>query len=198
MNGAQNEQQQNIHTEAAQVNQGQQLPPVGNPGPYGAAYDPRAGADINRKSPLLATLLSLMPGLGQIYVGYYQQGFINMFVVAGTIAILSSSVMRGAEPFFGVFISFFWIYQMIDANRRAQHYNKVMAGMDGEKVPEGFEMPTTKGSMLGGAVLILIGILFILDLNFDISMEWVENWWPLILILVGVNLVYKARKKSEG
>ena len=196
MNGAQNEQQQGAYTDA-QINQGTQVPPQGSTGPYGAGFEPGGVTGANRKSPLVATLLSMMPGLGQIYVGYYQQGFINIFVVAGTIAILSSSIMRGAEPFFGVFISFFWIFQMIDANRRANHYNKVMSGLSGEKVPEGFEMPTTKGSLLGGGVLILIGILFILDLNFDISMQWVENWWPLILILVGVNLVFKARKNSD-
>jgi TM2 domain-containing membrane protein YozV len=195
MNGAQNETQQGAYTEA-QLNQGHPIPPAGHPGVYDPVYEVKLNPNANRKSPLVATLLSMMPGLGQIYVGYYQQGFINMFVVAGTIAILSSSVMRGAEPFFGVFLSFFWIYQMIDANRRAQHYNRVKAGLGGEEVPEGFEMPTTKGSMLGGAILILIGVLFILDLNFDVSMEWIENWWPLILVLVGINLVWKARKKS--
>lgn len=196
MNGAQNDNQQGTYTEA-QTNQGPQVPPQAQPGSYGAGYETRATPSYNRKSPVLATLLSLMPGLGQIYVGYYQQGFINIFVVAGTISILASSVMRGAEPFFGVFIAFFWIYQMIDANRRAHHYNRVMEGLTGEDVPEGFSMPTSKGSMLGGAVLILVGVLFILDLNFDISMQWVENWWPLILILVGVNLVYKARKNAD-
>jgi len=195
MNGAQNDQHQDVYTEAR--HEGAQVPPAGQPGPYGGAYDPRGGVGDNRKSPVMATLLSLMPGLGQIYVGYYQQGFINIFIVAGTISILSSSIMRGAEPFFGVFLAFFWIYQMIDANRRAQHYNKVMAGQGGEQVPEGFEMPTTKGSVMGGAILILIGILFILDLNFDVSMQWVENWWPLILVLVGVNLVFKAMKRSD-
>ena len=196
MNGAQNEQEQGSYEEARTTTE-TQAPPGTGPGAYGAGYEARTATDVNRKSPVLATLLSLMPGLGQIYVGYYQQGFLNMFVVAGTIAVLSSSVMRGAEPFFGVFLSFFWIYQMIDANRRAQHYNRVMAGLGGEKVPEGFEMPTTKGSMLGGAVLILVGVLFILDLNFDVSMEWIENWWPLILILVGANLLYKAKKSQD-
>ncbi len=112
MNGAQNEQQQGVYTDA-QINQGPQVPPAGSPGAYGAGYEAKLNPNANRKSPLVATLLSCMPGLGQIYVGYYQQGFTNMFVVAGTIAILSSSVMRGAEPFFGVFLSFFWIYQMM-------------------------------------------------------------------------------------
>ena len=196
MNGAQNEQQQGAYSEAPAQKESQ-APPYGSAPNYGPGYQANASADLNRKSPVLATLLSMMPGLGQTYVGYYQQGFINIFIAAGTISVLASGIMRGAEPFFGVFLAFFWIYQMIDANRRAQHYNRVMAGLGGEKVPEGFEIPGTKGSILGGAVLIVVGVLFILDLNFDVSMEWIENWWPLVLVLAGANLVYKARKNSE-
>ena len=93
MNGAQNETQQGAYTDA-QINQGPQVPPGGSPGAYGPGFDPKLNPAANRKSPLVATLLSCMPGLGQIYVGYYQQGFINMLVVASTIAILSSGVMR--------------------------------------------------------------------------------------------------------
>jgi len=196
MNGAQNEQQQGTYQDA-QINQGSGNPQHGQPGGYNVGYETQPQPNFNRKSPLVATLLSCMPGLGQIYVGYYQQGFINMFVVAGTITALSTSFMQGAEPFFGVSLSFFWIFQMIDANRRAHHYNRVMAGLGGEEVPDGFSMPSTKGSMLGGAVLVILGVLFIMDLNFDVSMQWVENWWPLILVLVGVNLIYKARKNAD-
>ena len=69
----------------------------------------------------------------------------------------------------------------------------------GEEVPEGFEVPTTKGSMLGGGILVLIGVLFILDLNFDVSMAWIEDWWPLILVgLLLLWLAYRpARKQKE-
>ena len=81
-----------------------------------------------------------MPGLGQIYVGYYQQGFINMAVVAITITLLSSGA-RGAEPLFGLFLAFFWLYNMIDANRRAHHYNRVIDGLGGENVPGGIPRP---------------------------------------------------------
>jgi len=199
MNGAQNEHQQDIYSEVQgnQGPQGPQAPPPGQPGAYRTGYETRAVPDFSRKSPVLATMLSLMPGLGQVYVGYYQQGFINIMVVAGTITTLASGLIHGAEPFFGVFLAFFWIYQMIDANRRAHHYNRYMAGLGGEKVPEGFEMPTTKGSLLGGAILIVLGVLFILDLNFNVSMEWVEDWWPVVLILAGINLVLKARKNSD-
>jgi len=196
MNGAQNDYQQGAMTEDRHH---EGTPPAGAApaGRYGAGYQGGIPAAYSRKSPLLATFLSAMPGLGQVYVGYYVAGFVNIFVAAGTIAILASGMMRGSEPFFGTFLAFFWIFQMIDANRRAHHYNRVKEGLGGEAVPEGFEMPTTKGSLLGGAVLIILGILFILDLNFDVSMAWVENWWPLVLVLAGINLVYKARKKAD-
>ena len=196
MNGAQNEQQQGTYQDA-QINQGPGNPPQGQPGGYGAGYGTEAKPNFNRKSPALATWLSCMPGLGQVYVGYYQQGFLNIIVAAGMIAILASSMGNGVKTFVGVTIAFFWLYQMIDANRRAHHYNQVMAGLGGEDVPDGFSMPTTKGSMLGGGVLVIIGILFIMDLNFSVSMEWVGNWWPLLLVLVGVNLIYKARKNAD-
>jgi len=196
MNGAQNETQQAAYTDA-QINQGHPIPPAGPPGAYGAGYETRVQDNFNRKSPALATWLSLMPGLGQAYVGYYMQGFINICVAAGTITILSSSLGSGVTTFFGVFIGFFWIFQMIDANRRAHFYNRVKAGLDGNDIPDGFEMPSTGGSILGGVVLIVLGLLFILDLNFDVSMEWVEGWWPLIFILAGGYLVFKARQKSD-
>ena len=196
MNGAQNEQQQGTYQDA-QSNQGPQVPPQAQPGTYGAGYGTQAKPNFHRKSPAMATWLSCMPGLGQVYVGYYVQGFINVFVAGSAIAVLASSLFRGAVPLIAISLAFFWLYQMIDANRRAHHYNRVMAGLGGEDVPDGFSMPSTKGSMLGGSVLVIVGILFILDLNFDVSMQWVENWWPLILILVGVNLVYKARKNAD-
>jgi hypothetical protein len=124
------------------------------------------------------------------------QGFISIFIAAGTISILASSLMNGAEPFFGIFLGFFWIFQMIDANRRAHFFNRVKAGLSGDDIPEGFEMPKTGGSVLGGAILIVLGVLFILDLNFDVSLEWITGWWPMVLILGGVYLVYQARKKA--
>jgi hypothetical protein len=157
---------------------------------------PKPGPGIY-KSPAVATMLSLMPGLGQAYVGYYQQGFTNILVVAATITLLSSDRIRGLEPFLGVFLAFFWIFNMIDAARRAHHYNRSAAGLGGESVPEDFKLPGTGGSLLGGAVLVVLGVLFLLDLNFDVSLAWIENWWPALLVIFGANLIYKARQKAK-
>ncbi len=186
MNGAQYEnQQENIQQETPQTPYPEQV--------YGQA--PRR--NTARKSPALATILSCMPGLGQVYVGYYQQGFINIMVAAGSITALASEAFDGLKPFVGVCLAFFWLYNMIDANRRALHYNKVKAGLGGEEVPEGFTVPTGSGSLFGGVVLVVIGVLVIMDLNFGISMAWVKDWWPVLLIAFGGNLIYKARQKAE-
>jgi hypothetical protein len=189
MNGAQYENTQGYEQDAAASAEPPRTPP-----PYAPTSAPRP---LPRKSPALATILSLMPGLGQVYVGYYKQGFINITVVAATIALLSSGDFSGMEPFFGPFLAFFWIFNMIDANRRAHHVNRAAAGLGGEDVPEDFKLPGLGGSMFGGVLLIVIGTLFILDLNFGVSLAWIKDWWPLILIVFGVRLVVQARRGAE-
>ncbi len=160
--------------------------------PYAAV-----GQQRPTRSPALATIMSVMPGLGHIYVGYYQQGFINMGIVAGCITLLSSHGMHGLKPFVALGMAFFWMFNMIDANRRAMHYNRVSAGLGAEELPDDFKLPKSGGSLFGGIVLVLIGVLFVLDLNFDISLDWLENWWPLALVLVGGRLIWQARRKGR-
>ncbi len=152
---------------------------------------------LRRKSPVMATILSSMPGLGQVYVGYYQQGFICVVVAATIITLLNSSALRFAYPFMGMFLGFFWIFNMIDANRRALHYNRVAAGLGGEEVPDGFSLPGTGGSAVGGAVLVALGMLLFLNAKFDVSLEWLQDWWPLALVGGGIWLIAKARAEKS-
>lgn len=148
------------------------------------------------KSPVLATLLSLMPGAGQVYVGYYPQGFVNALVVISIITLLSMNA-GALAPFLGVFLAFFWIYNLIDANRRAQAYNRAIDGLDGESLPDDFELPGLKGSIPLGVVLIVVGTIFFLDTKFGMNMDWLEEWWPIALVVGGVWLIYKARSSKN-
>ena len=182
MNGEQNDSGQALY-EQAPPRQQTALPPIA------------PARDSSRKSPALAMFLSLMPGLGQTYVGYYQQGFINAAVVAVTITILASGA-GSLAPFLGIFLAFFWLYNMIDANRRAHHYNRVLDGLGGEQVPEEFQTPGARGSLPAGIALIIVGALFLLDLNTDISLDWIEDWWPLLLVGGGVWMILKSRRQA--
>jgi len=148
--------------------------------------------DSRRKSPLFACLLSAMPGLGQVYVGYYQRGFIHIAVVATLITFLASDP-GGLAPLAGFFLAFFWLYNIVDAGRRALLYNEVLAGRTDIELPQDFQTPGLGGSVAGGVTLALVGFVLLLHTRFDFSLDWVEEWWPVALILFGAYLVYKAK-----
>lgn len=48
-------------------------------------------------------------------------------------------------------------------------------------------------SLIGGAILILLGVLFLIDRYFDIDFG---DLWPFILIAVGLWLIFRDRIKT--
>jgi hypothetical protein len=188
MNGMQGEPQQ------MNQNQPQALPP------QPISRDPRA------KSTALACVLSAMPGLGQVYVGYYQRGFIHIAVVGAILILLN--LPGGYNPLIpgaAIFMAFFWLYNIIDAGRRAVLYNLALAGGHALEMPEDVKMPAAGGSILGGLVLIVAGFILLLNTGFGFSLVWLKDWWPVGGILVGIYLLAKgildrneAQSKAEA
>jgi len=198
MNGAQYENQQDNQQHSGQEQGAPGYAQNPSPPPFaGPTYERGSQPQGRRKSPAIATIFSCMPGMGQVYVGYYQQGFLSAVIAFAGIAMLASGFSDGMRPFIAPLLAFFWIFQMIDANRRAHHFNRAMDGLTSEEVPEGFKLPSAGGTVFGGAVMIIVGVLFILDLNFDVSLSWIKEWWPLVMIAFGANLIYKARQKAK-
>lgn len=149
--------------------------------------------DPRYKSPVLATLMSLIPGLGQIYVGFYQQGFINIIVIAGLITLLAHDDVSGyAKPFLAIFLVFYWFFNLVDAYRKSTFYNQALLGLGALELPEGEKLPKFQGSLLGGAVLIIAGAIALSYTLFDIPMEWLGRWWPVAPILMGGYLLYQS------
>ena len=148
--------------------------------------------DSRRKSPGLACFLSLMPGLGQVYVGYYQRGFVHAVVVATLMTILSAD-LEELTPMTAMFLVFFWLYNIIDAGRRAALYNELLAGRTGIQLPADLMLPGLGGSMVGGAVVVLVGLLLLGHTAFGMSLSWLKEWWPVGVILFGGYLFAKAR-----
>ncbi|MBP1595490.1 MAG: hypothetical protein H6Q05_867 [Acidobacteria bacterium] len=150
--------------------------------------------DPRFKSPALATFLSLVPGLGQVYVGYYRQGFINILVVGSLITLVAAGdkTDHAVMPLLIFFLIFYWLYNLVDAARRASFYNQALSGIPVAELPQEFRMPERHGSLLGGALMILGGIILASNTVFGFSLQWLERWWPVALILVGIYLVYQA------
>lgn len=179
------------------------LPAETNPGlvPEAGSFQAMGARAVYQEDPrlrsaALATLLSLMPGLGQVYLGYIQQGFINSLVVASLIALLANEV-GALTPLLAIFMAFFWLYNIVDANRRAILLNQRILGLAPGELPEDLG-PTFQGSVFGGLALILGGILALARVRFGLSMAWMEHWWPLAIVGLGVYLVWKAVKQSRA
>lgn len=157
-------------------------------------------SDPRQKSPFLAGLLSFMPGLGQIYTGYYQRGFIHAIVIAGLITLLASDILDELTPLAAVFMAFFWLYNVIDAARRATLYNQALAGIGDVELPEDWKAPGFPGSIVGGLLIAAFGFLLLMETAWDMSLRWLEEYWPVGVIAFGLYLVWKAiddRRKRE-
>ena len=59
--------------------------------------------DPRRKSVMWAVILSAMPGLGHVYVGYYREAFRNISVVCLLVLMLSTNALHRIEPPFVMF-----------------------------------------------------------------------------------------------
>ena len=172
---------------------------AGPPSGPQAPSAPMPGRDPRSKSPALAAVLSMMPGLGQVYLGYYQRGFVNALVIAGIITLMYN--VDVPYPLTPMFMAFFWLYNIIDAARRATLYNEALAGRSSIDLPQDFKMPGLQGTFAGGFVLIVVGFILLLNTRFGVSLDWLEEWWPAAPILFGAYLLYRAiqdRRASES
>jgi Domain of unknown function (DUF5668) len=142
------------------------------------------------KSPALAGILSALPGLGQAYVGYYLAGFTNIMVVGALIAMMNSRMVRGLEPFFGLFLAFFWIFNILDAARRARLYNLHQLGEQSQSMP-------TDSPLIGGIILSVLGLFLTLEITFDMDLDFLEDYWPLFLLGLGVYMIVKYRRTKR-
>lgn len=162
--------------------------------PYSVPSRPDYFRDPRYKSPMLAAVLSLMPGLGQVFLGYTRLGFIHAGTVAILVTLMSSNRLGLLEPAVGIFMGFFWLYNLVDAYRRALLLNEAISRMETPELPDGFGAVSFGGRLAVGLILIFVGMLTLLNLRFHISLAWLEQWWPAGLVLLGIYLVGRAVK----
>ena len=126
--------------------------------------------------------------------------FINILVIAALITLLAND-LGPLTPLAGLGLAFFWLYNMIDAGRRATHYNMLLQAEAGAVFPEDIDFYNAGGSRAGGIVLIVLGFLFLMNTRYRWDFRWLEEWWPLGFMFLGAYLIYKdmqARKERNA
>jgi hypothetical protein len=158
-------------------------------------------SDPRRKSTFIAGVLSLMPGLGQVYVGYYKRGFTNVLIAGSVFTfLLATGGSTPVTPLGIMFLMFFELYNIIDASRCATMYNLALDGVEQMLLPDDMSegvFSGIRGSFLGGTILIIFGIVALTNTAMGFSLEWLEEWWPIGPLMLGVYLVYKAYEDSQ-
>ena len=152
------------------------------------------------KSPVLAGLLALIPfGAGAFYNGQYLKGLLYFISFAGLVTI---NAHGGGQPFTGLVLAGFIIFQFFETIQAAKAINLAAAGQKPEEAAKalGLSLPevAVSGSIFWGGVLLVIGALAILA-NFDV-ITWEKLWdfWPVAIIVFGLKLVFDAVAKKNG
>ncbi len=169
-------------------------PPIGGPGAYIPPPPMNTGPN-----PTVAGILGALPiGLGAVYCGQYAKGLAHLGIVVLCIIGLSADLPWYVKMTLGIFLGFFWVYQIVDAIRTARAIQtgqpspdpfglQQMFGIGGAAPSATGEKTETKVPM-AAVILIGLGVLFLINTAFDFSLH---RFWPLILIVLGVYLFAK-------
>jgi len=160
--------------------------PAAAANPY-RQINPQPAAPVHT-SPGFAFLLGMIPGVGAIYNGQYLKGLVHA-VIFGLLLSLTNATENGAgQPLLIMMMVGFYAYMAFEAFHTAK---KRQAGLPVEEfssliVPNRYMSRAPVGPVL----LIVLGVLFLLDTLRVIEFRDLARFWPVLLILAGIVMLY--------
>jgi hypothetical protein len=141
------------------------------------------------KTPGIAALLGLIPGLGSAYNGLIIKALVHFAVIVGLWELndLFDSMLFGWAGFA------FYIYSLFNAFQDAKRLN---AGVDLSAEEEKLKRLLHEKTNVWGTGLIGIGALAIL--RWVLPYPFVARLWPLLLIGLGVYLLLLYRREPKA
>ncbi|MBV8896035.1 MAG: B-box zinc finger protein [Acidobacteriaceae bacterium] len=156
--------------------------------PYGAPPPPAAPLLGVNTSPVVAFLLGWIPGVGAIYNGQYLKGLVHAVIFGLLISLAQSSEGSASQPFIIMTMVGFIFYMPFEAFHTAK---KRQLGLP---VDEWSSLTGSRSfrsrAPIGPIVLIAIGVLFLLDTLHLLEFREFGRYWPVLLIVVGVWMLY--------
>ena len=136
-------------------------------------------------SPGVALALGFIPGVGAIYNGQITKAIMQVLIFGSLIA-LGDRVHGPLDTIFGLGAAAFYFYMVIDSFQTAK------AKSTGKPVPEWFGLSEVKvNAPIGAALLIGLGLLFLLD-NLGVPViNQISKFWPVLLIVAGFLLLQR-------
>ncbi|MEP7271918.1 MAG: hypothetical protein ABI882_10480 [Acidobacteriota bacterium] len=150
-----------------------------------------ARVQVKEKSPAVATIFALIPGLGAAYNGQNIKALVQFMVVAALWHL--ADIMP--TPFGAVFVLggiAFFIFTIYDARRSAE---RLRAGEDLSEDELRLRRSLRERAPVWGVVLVGFGTISFLHIFFDTQLH---GLWPMLLIGAGVYLLRGFRRLSSG
>jgi len=140
----------------------------------------RSISGSGEKSPVVAMLLGIIPGLGAAYNGQNIKALVHFAVIVGMWQ-MADVLNLFFFTFAGVAL---YLYSLYDARRSALRLRR---GEDLSEEDDRLRGFLREHTLLWGAGLVVVGLLSILN----IYMPWLMHWlWPLVLVAAGCFLLY--------
>ncbi len=139
-------------------------------------------------SPVLAFLLGWIPGVGAIYNGQYLKGLVHAVIFGLLISLVSSTDGSASQPFLVMTMVGFIFYMPFEAYHTAKKRQLGLPVDEWSSLTGGNRYSTR--APIGPIVLIAIGVLFLLDTLHVIEFREIGRYWPVLLIVVGVYMLY--------
>jgi hypothetical protein len=145
--------------------------------------------------PGLALGLGFIPGVGAIYNGQYAKGLVHVVIVGLIISVLANDAARGFEPLVGLMLAAFFFYMAFEAHHTARRRQQ------GLVVDEFSSLFPSRGGNrfpIAPILLIVLGVIFLLN-NLDyFQIERFIRFWPALLIVLGVYMLYLRMAGSSS
>ncbi len=155
-------------------------------------YDP--GPAPPKSPPLAAFLAVLIPGLGHLYTWAYERAFMIWATIAVCVLLIVQNLWG-----FSFLIAFVYFFSIFDAYREAQFFNLRAAEQETPK-----PRPDGQGRLMFGVFLAVVAAVVLLDRYDLFDMDWIAEWWPVPVFLLGVYFIgaavwdrMKAKKSPE-
>ena len=138
--------------------------------------------------------MGLIPGVGAIYNGQYAKGLVHAVIFGLLISLLARPIESGFEPMIGLIIAFDVMYMAFEAYHTARRRSL------GQPVDEfsGVFQGHGRHSSGGALTLIIVGAIFLLNTLDLLDLHRVLRFWPVLLILAGVNMLHSRMSEGGG
>jgi hypothetical protein len=149
--------------------------------------------NYRKSSPFIATMLSVVPGLGAAYNGQTAKAIVHFAIFA---SFFQMAVLTQGVPFFILGVLGTWLFAAVDACRTAQ---LIRSGLSPDTEEDVITRRLYGNPFAWGVTLVIIGTLFLLHTLLGVQLP-VRQLLPVALVGLGAYMLfdYVRRRRTTN